>query len=64
MEQFDDGYFEQAELVPSRKYKGFLTCSKCEKPIIEPWSEQIKVWRFCPYCGRSIKRGKNERPNH
>lgn len=57
LNSFDEGWHEQAELVASKKYNGFLTCSKCGKPIIEAWSEQIKLWRFCPYCGRSIKKG-------
>ena len=58
MDIHDEGYREQAELVPSTKYKGFLTCDKCGKPFIEPWSGQLRFWRFCPYCGRSLKRRK------
>ena len=60
--QNEEWGWEQVELVPSEQFKGFLTCSNCKKPIIEPWNAQIRLWRYCPYCGRHFKKeAENEK---
>ena len=46
---------EEAQWVPSTKYKGFLTCSACENCYIEGWSDKERKWRYCPQCGKRMK---------
>ena len=54
MNAYDEGYFEDVELVPA-KQKGFLTCSNCHRPLLEMWSWGAKHWNYCPVCGRHIR---------
>ena len=58
MDLFDEGYHEQTEFVPSEKLNGFLVCVKCKSITVAPWSKDFPKWRFCPVCGRSIKKGE------
>lgn len=46
---------EEAQWVPSTKYKGFLTCSACEDCYIEGWSDKDRKWRYCPQCGKRMR---------
>lgn len=48
---------EEAQWVPSTKYKGFLVCSACEDCYIEGWSDKERKWRYCPQCGKRMKQG-------
>lgn len=54
--QNEEWGWDQVEMVPSEKAKGFLTCSNCHKPLIECYSWGAKHWQYCPCCGREFKR--------